>query len=236
MKFLLIGKPAKPEHYLLQNTMTKTHYTSIPPEIVGMFIDNTTDLNHHKAEEPYWITSLPMPFANILSLFNEFIDHERYQSSIALPRSVVICANLTGKRVNVVNENGFFKSYAPLKLDILGDLQAASSGGEKFFIMSLHTIKSTQKDYQADRFIDYVKQLRDHSANRIDRQSLEMKKVYEYILSCYESKKFTAAFNAGDTCNVAVMHVINMDFIMNVVSRDAHFVYILSKKIKLWFA
>lgn len=207
-----------------------------------MFISNTNGSAYHKAEEPYWIKHKNHAYLSLLSVLNSLIDYEFQQSPFAEPAPIVTYANFTGRKVNVLNSHGSSKSYAPLNFDILDDPQVVSDikniCENKFFIITLCTFKSTEKNCRGDKLINYIKHLRDNFRDKKDPDSLEGKMRLDYIIDCYESKKFSAAFNAGDTYNVTTVTVVDIGHLINSEIYDGEYpilVSLLNKKLELLF-
>lgn len=242
----------------------KKIYIYQKPEPIGMYITDGTTLSHGGGAPSYWITHKQMPYLPILSCLHISTDNEIRLASgesissditsynetyrlIKMDEDVVkksklditsndlfigpiqIGLNFTGKRITVTDREGIPKSFAPLSFRGFSDLDG------KFVIISVRTVNSTNSIHNQYGLTNYIKILKSKLAGKLDRRSIELHDVYDYILNCHNSKSAGSILDVSDTYKVAFMTIIDVDrHIQNTEGKSC--LYLQNKDIEITYS
>lgn len=119
--------------------------------------------------------------------------------------------NFTGVSLTITSHSGIPKSYAPLTLTSLPDLSG------KLVLVTIHTLNTTRSMSHAYGYNNvYLKDLREKLAGKQDPVSVELKSIYDYVLSCLDLGKGMYEKISSDTYKVATMSVIDANEVFRV--------------------
>lgn len=121
-----------------------------------------------------------------------------------LSGSVDLVLNFSGKRITITSRSGIPKSFGPLSLRAMPELDG------KIVIVSIHTLNSVAHIHDQYGYMNYIKPLKDRLVGKNDASSKRLLSLYEYVLTCLQNYKNTSPIALSDTLKVATTAVIDI--------------------------
>lgn len=117
---------------------------------------------------------------------------------------IEMALNFSGKRLTITSRSGIPKSFAPLSLRSMPELDG------KLVILSVHTINSVASIHNQYGYSNYLKTLKDRLVGKSDYASEELSSVYDYVLTCLQTHRPVSPLALSDTFKVVTLTVINV--------------------------